>query len=174
MNIATILSRLLVPFATDRVAGLDIGRFGVGFFSVLGFGIADPASFTLHVETGTASRAGRSASSRGRSAGALIISLRAISPRQGTRVKVGSALLDASQVRSYLRDALHFFPLEKAILRVDGIATNDGATISGGTLFEDRVESPEGTRCDPPLRGRFHLGGRGLVRGSPRRRTTRA
>ena len=166
MSIATILSRLLVPFATDRVAGLDIGRFGVGFFSVLGFGIADPASFALHVETGDGAQGWSiRVVAGGRSAAALIISLRAISPRQGTRVKIGSALLDATAVRSYLRDALHFFPLEKAILRVDGVATNDGATISGGTLFEDAVDSPEGTRFDPPLRGRFHLGGRGLVPG---------
>jgi hypothetical protein len=166
MSLATILSRLLVPFATDRVAGLDIGRFGVGFFSVLGFGIADPASFTLHVETGDGAQGWSiRVVAGGRSAAALIISLRAISPRQGTRVKIGSALLDGAQVRSYLRDALHFFPLEKAILRVDGAAINDSATISGGTLFEDRVESPEGTRFDPPLLGRFHLGGRGLVPG---------
>jgi hypothetical protein len=166
MSVATILSRLLVPFATDRVAGVDIGRFGVGFFSVLGFGIADPASFALHVETGDGVEGWSiRVVAGGRSAASLIISLRSISPRQGTRVKIGSALLDATHVRSYLRDALHFFPLERAILRVDGVATNDGSTISGGTLFEDRVEPPDSTRFDPPLLGRFHLGGRALVPG---------
>jgi len=166
MNIATILSRLLVPFATDRLAGVDIGRFGVGFFSVLGFGIADPASFALHVETGDGIEGWSiRVVAGGRSAGSLIISLRAISARQGTRVKIGSALLDATSVRAYLRDALHFFPLERAILRVDGLATNDGAMISGGTLFEDLVDPPEGTRFDPSFLGRFHLGGRALVPG---------
>ncbi len=166
MNVATILSRLLVPFATDRLAGVDIGRFGVGFFSVLGFGIADPTSFALHVETGDGIEGWSiRVVAGGRSAGSLIISLRAIAPRQGTRVKVGSALLDATSVRAYLRDALHFFPRERAILRVDGVATNDGAMISGGTLFEDLVDPPEGTRVDPPLLGRFHLGGRALVPG---------
>jgi hypothetical protein len=166
MSVATILSRLLVPFATDRMAGVDIGRFGVGFFSVLGFGIADPASFTLHVETGDGVEGWSiRVVAGGRTAGSLIISLRSISPRQGTRVKIGSALLDATQVRSYLRDALHFFPLERAILRVDGVATNDGSTISGGSLFEDRVDPPDGMRFDPPLLGRFHLGGRALVPG---------
>lgn len=166
MSVATILSRLLVPFATDRVAGVDIGRFGVGFFSVLGFGIADPASFTLHVETGDGVEGWSiRVVAGGRTAGSLIISLRAIAPRQGTRVKIGSALLDATHVRSYLRDALHFFPLDRAILRVDGVATNDGSSISGGSLFEDHVDAPEGTRFDPPLLGRFHLGGRALVPG---------
>ena len=166
MNVATILSRLLVPFATDRVAGIDIGRFGVGFFSVLGFGLADPASFTLHVETGDGVEGWSiRVVAGGRNAASLIISLRAISPRQGTRVKIGSALLDATHVRAYLRDALHFFPLERAIVRVDGVATNDGSSISGGSLFEDLVEAPDGTRLDPPLLGRFHLGGRALVSG---------
>ncbi len=166
MNVATILSRLLVPFATDRVAGVDIGRFGVGFFSVLGFGIADPASFALHVETGDGVEGWSiRVVAGGRSAASLIISLRSISPRRGTRVKIGSALLDPNHVRSYLRDALHFFPLEKAILRVDGVPTNDGTTISGGTLFDDHVDPPEGAHFDPPLHGRFHLGGRALVPG---------
>src|SRR4051812_9754811 len=45
MDLCAILSRLLLPFATDRVAGVHLGRFGVGFFSVLGYGTADPASF---------------------------------------------------------------------------------------------------------------------------------
>lgn len=166
MNVATILSRLLVPFATDRVAGIDIGRFGVGFFSVLGFGLADPASFALHVETGDGVEGWSiRVVAGGRNAASLIISLRAISPRHGTRVKIGSALLDATHVRAYLRDALHFFPLERAIVRVDGAATNDGSSISGGSVFEDPVDSPDGARFDPPLLGRFHLGGRALVPG---------
>ena len=166
MNVATILSRLLVPFATDRVAGIDIGRFGVGFFSVLGFGLADPASFALHVETGDGVEGWSiRVVAGGRNAASLIISLRAISPRRGTRVKIGSALLDANHVRAYLRDALHFFPLEKAILRVDDVPTNDGSSISGGSLFEDPVEPLDGTRFDPSLLGRFHLGGRALVPG---------
>ena len=97
-----------MPFATDRVAGIDIGRFGVGFFSVLGFGLADPASFALHVETGDGVEGWSiRVVAGGRNAASLIISLRAISPRQGTRVKIGSALLDAHHVRAYLRDALH-------------------------------------------------------------------
>src|SRR6185437_11084847 len=36
MSLVAILSRLLLPFATDRVPGVHLGRFGVGFFSVLG------------------------------------------------------------------------------------------------------------------------------------------
>ncbi len=158
MDLGAILSRLLLPFATDRVPGVHLGRFGVGFFSVLGFGLADPASFALDVETGDR-RSGflLRATARGRGAGSFLVSLHEIAPRAGTRVRVTSALLDAAVVRAYLEDALHFFPPERAVVRVAGVPLNDGSLVAGGRYFEDEV--------GPGLRGRFHLGGRALAPG---------
>ncbi len=158
MDLGAILSRLLLPFATDRLPGVHLGRFGVGFFSVLGFGAADPASFALDVETGD----GRDGfvlrvTASGRGAGSFTTSLHEIAPRSGTRVRVASALLDGGAVRAYLEDALHFFPPERAVVRVGGLPLNDGSLVSGGHFFEDEA--------GPGLFGRFHLGGRSLSPG---------
>ena len=170
MSLETLLSRLLVPFATDRRAGVDLGRFGVGFFSVMGLGLAHPQSFALHLTTGDGQEgwsmrvivAGGGAPGRwtrgADEAAALVCSVRRIAARCGTRVRVVSALLAAEPVRVYLRDALHFFPSERATIRVDGSAINDGSLIVGGRQFDDRAAGvgPDGA----PLVGRFHLGGR--------------
>ncbi|WP_437659355.1 ATP-binding protein [Sorangium sp. So ce1182] len=170
MGLRAILSRLLIPFATDKRPGIDLGRFGVGFFSVLGFGLPDPESFSLHLTTGDgiegwairvvawpgageAPDAPTSApeevgSARGRAApeiaAALMCSVRRIAPLLGTRVRVTSALLEASAVRAYLRDALHFFPASRALVLLDGAAVNDGRLISGGQLVQERIAHPGG------------------------------
>jgi hypothetical protein len=158
MDLRAILSRLLLPFATDRVPGVHLGRFGVGFFSVLGFGAAHPASFALDVETGDgASGFLLHARARGRDAASIAVSIREAPPVRGTRVRVVSALLEGAAVRSYLEDALHFFPPERAVVRVGGVPINDGSLVSGGRLFEDDAGAG--------LVGRFHLGGRGLSSG---------
>jgi len=158
MDLAAILSRLLLPFATDRLPGVHLGRFGVGFFSVLGFGAADPASFTLDVETGDGDTGFLlHVTAAGSSAGSFRVSLHEIAPRCGTRVSVVSGLLDAAAVRAYLEDALHFFPPERAVVRLGGVPLNDGSLVSGGRFFDEEV--------GPGLRGRFHLGGRGLSPG---------
>jgi hypothetical protein len=158
MNLFSMLARLLLPFATDRLPGVHQGRFGVGFFSVLGFGAAHPESFALVVETGDG-RCGYvlRIGAAGRDAGAFTATIHEAAPRRGTRVTLRSALLDASSVRAYLEDALHFFPPERAVVRAAGAPLNDGALVSGGRLYEDEAA--------PGLWARFHLGGRGLVPG---------
>jgi hypothetical protein len=156
MNLRTILSRLLLPFATDKRPGVDIGRFGVGFFSVLGLGLADPSTFALDIETGDGSSGFRlavRADAAAAGAAALPVELSPIAPRTGTHVRVRSSLLDAASVRSYLREKLHFFPPERAVVRMDGVPLNDGSMVSGGRLYEYEVA--------PGVVGRFHLGGRG-------------
>jgi hypothetical protein len=159
MDLATILSKLLVPFSTDKIPGVDLGRFGVGFFSALGFGIADAASFSLQVETGDG-MTGWSVcvSAAGHDAADLTISIRETAARSGTRVKLSSALLEAGAARAYLRDVLHFFPPERAVVRLDGAPINDGSLIEGGRLYEERIEGSNGT-------GRFHIGGRAITPG---------
>lgn len=166
MSLRAILSRLLLPFATDKRADVDIGRFGVGFFSVLGLGISDPNGFALDLETGDGreshaltvlvqrSRADESVGARD-----FYVEIRKAPPRRGTRVRVASRVLDASSVRAYLRDALHFFPVERGIVRVDGASINDGTLVSGGRTYADRVVGEIGAVA------RFHLGGRGLAPG---------
>lgn len=189
MSLRTVLSRLLVPFATDKRPGIDLGRFGVGFFSILGFGLLHPESFALQLSTGDgregwamrvisgapipeggtppppvqafgATTARYPSTAAAGDPASLLCSIRRIEPRRGTRVRVTSALLGADAVRSYLRDALHFFPSERALIRVDGVAINDGRLISGGRLFQDPAgaRGPDGA----PLLGRYHVGGRGL------------
>jgi hypothetical protein len=163
MGLSTIVSRLLVPFATDKVPGVDLGRFGVGFFSALGFGIADPSSFSLQIETGDGALGfSICVTAAGTDPADLTVSIRDALPRSGTRVKLASALLEAGCVCAYLRDTLHFFPKERAIVRLDGVPLNDGRLISGGRLYEARGGGSEG---EPPWVSRFHLGGRGLARG---------
>jgi hypothetical protein len=158
MDLAAVLSRLLLPFATDKIPGVHLGRFGVGFFSVLGFGAAHPESFALDVETGDgASGCLVRVAARGRDASSFVAGVHEIPRRRGTRVSVASALLDAPSVRAYLEDALHFFPPERAVVRIAGVALNDGRLVSGGAYFEDEA--------GPGLTGRFHLGGRALSPG---------
>ena len=158
MDLGAILSRLLLPFATDRIPGVHVGRFGVGFFSVLGLGAAHPSSFALDVETGDGSSGFLlHVTARGHGAGAFAVSLREIPARAGTRVRVSSALLEGAAVRAYLEDALHFFPPERAVVRVGGAPINDGSLVSGGCFFEDEV--------GPGLKARYQLGGRALSPG---------
>src|SRR6185437_11972462 len=158
MSLVAILSRLLLPFATDRVPGVHLGRFGVGFFSVLGLGAADPRSFALDVETGDGREGFRvHVTAAGRGAGAFQIALHEIAPRTGTRVVVASGILEPGPVRAYLEDALHFFPPERAVVRVGGVPLNDGSLVSGGCYCEDPVA--------PGLSARFQLGGRALSPG---------
>lgn len=158
MDLCAILSRLLLPFATDRVPGVHHGRFGVGFFSVLSYGAIDPDSFVLDVETGDGSCGFHlHARAAGRGAAAISVTLSEIPPRAGTRVRVASALLDGAAVRAYLEDALHFFPRERAVVRVGGTPLNDGSVIVGGAQFQDEAA--------PGLHGRFLIGGRALAPG---------
>lgn len=192
MGLRAILSRLLIPFATDKQPGLDLGRFGVGFFSVLGLGLTLPESFSLSVTTGDGVEgwairvvawpihAGEDVAPTGERterASSLMCSVRRILPLLGTRVRVGSALLEAGMVRSYLRDALHFFPVDRALVVLDGVAINDGRLITGGQLFQEPIAAgawPQGASAPAsvprasapasvPLVARFHLGGRGLL-----------
>ncbi|XXX74349.1 ATP-binding protein [Sorangium sp. So ce134] len=163
MGLRAILSRLLIPFATDKRPGIDLGRFGVGFFSVLGLGLTDPESFSLHLTTGDgiegwairvvawpslgdagvatehAEQPGRARRASPELTAALMCSVRRIAPLLGTRVRVTSSLLEAGAVRAYLRDALHFFPASRALVLLDGAAVNDGRLISGGQLIEERI-----------------------------------
>lgn len=164
MSLRTVLSRLLVPFATDKRPGVDLGRFGVGFFSVLGFGLIHPESFGLTLTTGDGEEGWVMRVVAGNADPAsLLCSIHRAPPQRGTRVRVSSALLQADPMRSYLRDALHFFPHDRAAIRVDGATLNDGSLIAGGRLFRDTAasEGPDGA----PLVGRFHVGGRGLCVG---------
>jgi hypothetical protein len=161
MDLGTILSRLFVPFATDKRPGVDLGRFGVGFFSVIGLGLPDPASLSLEVETGDGSTGwSLRVLADGPEPSSLVCAIRRLPPRQGTSVRVRSALIDASELRVYLRDALHFFPPERAAIHVDGAPINDGRYLTGGKLFSDRL-SPD----DPSCVARAYIGGRGLVTG---------
>lgn len=154
MSLRTILSRLLLPFATDRVPGVHLGRFGVGFFSVLGMGLSDSPSFSLDVNTGDgASGHLLHATARGKDASSILVSLYETAPTHGTRIRVGSALLEANGTRAYLVDALHFFPHERAVVRIGGTAINDGSLVAGGRSFQEEAA--------PGLTARFHLGGRG-------------
>ncbi|WP_437524243.1 ATP-binding protein [Sorangium sp. So ce726] len=182
MGLRAILSRLLIPFATDKRPGIDLGRFGVGFFSVLGLGLSDPESFSLHLTTGdgvegwairvvawpSAGDAPAAASeelgqARGRASpeltAALMCSVRRIAPLLGTRVRVTSALLETATVRAYLRDALHFFPASRALVLLDGAAVNDGRLISGGQLIQERVAVAPQPPGAAALEARTHLEG---------------
>ncbi len=155
MNLRTILSRLLLPFATDKVPGATVGRFGIGFFSVLGMGLCDPPSFSLSIDTGDGEEGfSLCVVAGGRAASTLSVSLRVATPRQGTRIRLSSALIEADALRVYLRDALHFFPEERAIIELDGAPLNNGSLLSGGRLYEETTPSGH--------LGRFYLGGHGL------------
>jgi hypothetical protein len=161
MSLRAILSRLLVPFATDKRPGVDLGRFGVGFFSVIGLGLPDPRTLSLEVETGDGVEGwGLRVLAEGPEPSSLVCAVRKLSPTRGTRVRVRSGLIESDAVRAYLRDALHFFPPDHAIIRVDGVALNDGRYLAGGKQFADAVSTD-----DPSLVARFHVGGRPLAAG---------
>lgn len=162
MDLQTILSRLLIPFATDKRAGIDLGRFGVGFFSVIGLGLPDPSSLSVEIETGNGECGyALSVRSDGPEVSSLVCTIRRIAPMQGTRARLRSSLLDADSVRAYLRDTLHFFPMERAILEVDGVVINDGRYVVGGKSFVDSIS----TDASDKHLARYHVGGRGLAMG---------
>ena len=158
MDLRTLLSRLLVPFATDKLAGHHLGRFGVGFFSVLGLAHEDPGLFALDLVTGDGVSGLRlRVTARSANADGLDVALSTTTPRSGTRVRVRSATLEPGRARSYLREALHFFPPERAVARLSGIPINDGSAVSGGELFHDDAGLPSPAR--------FHLGGHAVASG---------
>jgi hypothetical protein len=161
MDLHAILSRLLIPFATDKRAGIDLGRFGVGFFSVIGLGLPDPRSLSIEIETGDG-QSGYSLCVRadGPEVSSLICSIRRIAPMQGTCARLRSSLLEPDALRAYLRDTLHFFPADRAIVEVDGVPINDGRFIVGGKHFVDSI----GQEAERHL-ARYHVGGRGLAMG---------
>lgn len=162
MDLQTILSRLLIPFATDKRAGIDLGRFGVGFFSVIGLGLPDPSSLSVEIETGNGECGyALSVRSDGPEVSSLVCTIRRIAPMQGTRARLRSSLLDADSVRAYLRDTLHFFPMERAVLEVDGVPINDGRYVVGGQRFVDAIL----TETSDKHFARYHVGGRGLAMG---------
>lgn len=162
MDLSAILSRLLIPFATDKRAGIDLGRFGVGFFSVIGLGLPDPSSLSIDIETGDG-RCGYALSVRadGPEVSSLVCTIRRLAPLQGTIARLASALLDGDILRAYLRDTLHFFPSSRALIDVDGVAINDGRYVTGGRQFVDQV----GGHSSEKHRARYHIGGRGLAMG---------
>jgi len=161
MDLRAILSRLLVPFATDKRPGLDLGRFGVGFFSVIGLGLPDPGSLSIEVETGDgASGWSLSVLADGPEPSSLVCAIRRLSPLRGTRVVVRSSLIEADPLRAYLRDALHFFPQDHAIVALDGAPLNDGRYLTGGKLFVDPLALDDPTRV-----ARSYVGGRALATG---------
>jgi hypothetical protein len=161
MDLSTILSRLLIPFATDKRAGIDLGRFGVGFFSVIGLGLPDPSSLSIEIETGDGTCGyALDVHSDGPEVSSLVCTIRRIAPMQGTMARLRSSLLEADLVRAYLRDTLHFFPADRALVEVDGTPINDGRFVVGGQHFVDRI----GGTSDRHL-ARYHVGGRGLAMG---------
>lgn len=164
MDLHAILSRLLIPFATDKRAGIDLGRFGVGFFSVIGLGLPDPRSLSIEIETGDG-QSGYSLCVRadGPEVSSLICSIRRIAPMQGTCARLRSSLLESDVLRAYLRDTLHFFPPERALVEVDGTPVNDGRFIVGGKHFVDSIGN-DGNDAERHV-ARYHVGGRGLAMG---------
>ncbi len=161
MDLLAILSRLFIPFATDKRAGIDLGRFGVGFFSVIGMGLPDPRSLSIEVETGDGTN-GFSLCVRadGPEVSSLVCAIRRMTPMQGTRARVRSALLEPDALRAYLRDTLHFFPADHALIEVDGTPINDGRYLMGGKFFADSIGEAEETHL-----ARYYVGGRGLAMG---------
>jgi hypothetical protein len=165
MDLTTILSRLLVPFVTDKQAGVDVGRFGVGFFSVLGLacgGAHGDAGASVELSTGDGKTGWslRVRPSRSGAAADLHCELSRIEPRRGTSVHLDGTCLPPDALRAYLRETLHFFPARRALLRVDGEPINDGSAVAGGRLFTDLASVGP-----PPLLARFHLGGKPLATG---------
>ncbi|MBK9266263.1 MAG: ATP-binding protein [Polyangiaceae bacterium] len=161
MDLCAILSRLLIPFATDKRAGIDLGRFGVGFFSVIGLGLPDPRSLSIEIETGDG-KSGFALCVRadGPEVSSLVCSIRRVAPMQGTCARLRSALLEPESLRAYLRDTLHFFPADRSLIEVDGMPINDGRFLVGGKQFADSIGGDGG-----PHVARYHVGGRGLAMG---------
>lgn len=162
MDLETILSRLLIPFATDKRTGIDLGRFGVGFFSVIGLGLPDPSSLSIEIETGDG-KCGHVLGVRadGPEVSSLVCTIRRTAPTQGTVVRLCSSVLEGDTLRAYLRDTLHFFPPERAVVEVDGCPINDGRFIAGGQSFVDSIEDDASKQHV----ARYHVGGRGLAMG---------
>ena len=156
MSLATVLSRLLIPFATDKRDGEDLGRFGVGFLSALSYAIRDPASFSLEVATGngTTSHVLR-VTARSTKTEGLRASIAKAPLRHGTRVDLRASRLDPDSVRAYARETLHFLPDSKAVVRVSGSPINGGRSIDGGRLYIENLGEGHVARS--------HLGGRAVA-----------
>ena len=154
MKLDTILSRLLVPFATTKSGPNAIGRFGVGFFSTLGLGRAAPDSFALELETGTSEEGWLLRfQTTGSQIDEILIELEASVPRAGTRVVIQSTLLQSDALSAYLMEALHFFDAGRVTLRLNGEPLNSSAVVRGGAYGESTYDGVHAGRL------RYQIGG---------------
>ncbi|MFH1064723.1 MAG: ATP-binding protein [Candidatus Woesearchaeota archaeon] len=125
MELEGILTTLLIPFSSNKDSSTDIGRFGVGFFSSLGFCTREPKKAGITVDTGRySSRYIINIHSDSASVDDLRCSIQKEQrPEQGTRVRIQHTH-DKKQMTDYIARYLRSFDSSRAVIKVNGKAIN--------------------------------------------------
>ncbi len=128
MGLNKILDTLIVPFNSDKDALVDIGRFGVGFFSDLQYCLQRPGKAKVTVRTGDGHNSYEmKVYASGERVEDLQCSLGKIrSNNKGTYVSVSGIPFKEQEISRYLSNYLRFFDPRRAIIVVNGKPVNVG------------------------------------------------
>ncbi len=132
MSLESLLSELVVPYSGSKDKGKDIGRFGVGFYSMLGYLINNKLA-SLEVDTNNGDESYKlTFSATAKNAEDIYVSITKSDKRtKGTVVTLRSdnilktKIIDAKEVEEYLIDKLHFFDENRSKIAFNGSLIND-------------------------------------------------
>ena len=126
MDIEKILTTLLIPFSSDRDPKKNIGRFGVGFFSSLGYCTANPGSVNLSLTT-TKDKSKYIIDFRAKDENvkSLLCSIsKGTGTGKGTKVRVKFPH-NRKKLKKYITSYLNFFDPERAKIKVNNKIINE-------------------------------------------------
>ncbi len=126
MDIEKILTTLLIPFSSNRDPEKNIGRFGVGFFSSLGYCTANPGSVNLSLTTTKdKSKYIIDFKAKDENVKSLLCSIsKGIGTRKGTRVRVKFPY-NIKKLKRYITSYLNFFDPERAKIKINNKIINE-------------------------------------------------
>ena len=145
MTLDNILTTLLIPFSSDKEAERDIGRFGVGFFSSLGYCLSNPGGVRLEVST---TKGGYNYKlrfgARSDNVEELVCQVeRGIPFRTGTSIKLDFKH-DKRYLTKYIQQYLSFFDPNRAKIRVNGNIVNERDTKSKDVIYQVPITFEDG------------------------------
>ena len=137
MGLEDILTKLLIPFSSDKDAERDIGRFGVGFFSSLGYCTSHPNKVRLKLQT---AKDGKEYSlkigSTSNDVTDILCNIETnTTTNSGTQVHLNFDF-KKKDLLNYLNNSLSFFDLARAKFRVNNELIN---SVPDSDAFYDQV-----------------------------------
>ncbi|MFT7616237.1 MAG: hypothetical protein ACI8Y7_001066 [Candidatus Woesearchaeota archaeon] len=126
MGLEDVLQTLLVPFQTKKDQHADIGRFGVGFFSGLGYCLQHPNKSKVKVQTTKdGNQTNLTVAAKASTADSLLCDLAVdTAGEDGTMVSVNFPF-KRNEMIDYIRENIQFIDPSKVKVYVNGKLTND-------------------------------------------------